>query len=241
VAVAELLLMRGADVNAHGALPSPLFHAAANGDLVMVQLLLANGANTLPRSREDPWSPLWITAKNGHFNIVEALLSYPVEKPYANNKVTTWEPLREAAKRGHGRVVRSLIEYHKDNWPHLAFGEEGLFWGAYGGWERVFRTLLDAGAPMSGLCEILDGISIMSSAVMGRNVEIIKALLVMKPEIDINVGDKHGWSTVDWTRWTYNEEAEGLFRRHGGDQAFNVVLKAPLGPLPHTKFLGCVP
>jgi ankyrin repeat protein len=241
VAVAELLLMRGADVNAHGALPSPLFHAAANGDLVMVQLLLANGANTLPRSREDPWSLLWIAAKNGHFNIVEALLSYPVEKPYVNNKITTWEPLRDAAKRGHGRVVRSLIEYHKDNWPHLSFGEEGLVWAAYGGWERVFRILLDAGAPTSGLCERLDGISIMSAAVMGRNVEIIKELLAMKPEIDIKVGDKHGWSTVDWTRRTYNEEAEGLFRRHGGDQVFNVVLKAPLGPLPHTKFLGCIP
>ncbi|KAL3449071.1 ankyrin repeat-containing domain protein [Aspergillus insuetus] len=241
VAVAELLIMRGADVNAHGALPSPLFHAAANGDLVMVQLLLANGANTLPRSREDPWSPLWIAAKNEHFNIVEALLSYPVEKPYVNNKVTTWKPLRDVAKRGHGRVVRTLIEYHKDNWPHLSFGEEGLFWAAYGGWERVFRILLDAGAPMSGLCESLDGISIMSAAVMGRNVEIIKELLAMKPEIDIRVGDKHGWSTVDWTRRTYNEEAEGMFRRHGRDQVFNVVVKAPLGPLPHTKFLGCVP
>jgi ankyrin repeat protein len=240
VAVAEMLLMRGADVNAHGALPRPLFHAAANGDLVMVQLLLANGANTLPRSREDPWSPLWIAAKNGHFNIVEALLSYSVEKPYVNNKVTTWELLRDAAKRGHGRVVRTLIEYHKNNWPHLSFGEEGLFWAAYGGWERVFRILLDAGAPTSGLCESFDGISIMSAAVMGRNSEIIKELAV-KSEIDIKVGDKHGWSTVDWTRRTYNDEAEGLFRRHGGDQVFNVVLKAPLGPLPHTKFLGCVP
>ncbi|KAJ0421320.1 ankyrin repeat-containing domain protein [Aspergillus carlsbadensis] len=243
VPVAELLIMHGANVNGRGGLPSPLFHAAANGDVEMVHLLLANGANTLPRSREDPWSPLWIAAKNGHFNIVEALLSHPVEKPYVNNKVTTWEPLRDAAKRGHARVVRTLIEYRKDNWPNLCLGEEGLFWAAYGGWERVFRILLDAGAPLSGPCESLDGISILSAAVMGRNSDIIKELLAMKPELDIEARDKHGWSAVDWARRTYNKEVEGLFRRGrlGGGEAFNRLLKAPLGPLPHTKFLSCVP
>ncbi|CEL08444.1 hypothetical protein ASPCAL11594 [Aspergillus calidoustus] len=240
VPVAELLLMRGADVNAHGGLPSPLFHAAASGDLEMVQLLLANGANTLPRSSEDPWSPPWIAAKNGHFNIVEALLSYPVERPYLNNKVTTWEPLRDAAKRGHGRVVRSLIEYHKATWPHLSLGEEGLFWAAYGGWERVFRILLDAGAPLSGSCESLEGIPILSAAVMGRNIEIIKHILGMKA--DVNVRDRHGWSARHWARWTYNKEVKELLPEDDEGEAFNSAVGGPSGLLPpHGKFLSCIP
>ncbi|KAL2837050.1 ankyrin repeat-containing domain protein [Aspergillus pseudoustus] len=157
--------------------PEPLFHAAANGDVQMVHLLLRYKASTLPRSTWCPWTPLWIAAKNGYFNVVEILLAHPVKKPHLNGKVTTWEPMRDAAKRGHARVVQTLLNYHKCAWPNLSLGQEGLFWASYGGWELVFNLILDAGAPLSGPCESLDGIPLLGAALLGRNRGIITKLL----------------------------------------------------------------
>jgi ankyrin repeat protein len=70
----ELLLERGANVEAHGKeqLP-PLHSAAANGHVEMVRLLLAKGANV--DSQAGRYSPLAVAARNGSVEVVRFLLN----------------------------------------------------------------------------------------------------------------------------------------------------------------------
>ncbi|KAL3458442.1 ankyrin repeat-containing domain protein [Aspergillus heterothallicus] len=238
VGVAENLLSRGADVNAAGALPSALFHAAANGDSRMVQLLLAYKASTLPRQAGCPWSPLWIAARNGHFNVVETLLSYRIPTPSSpQREFRTWEPLLDAAKRGHARVVQILIAYHKQAWPGVPLGQQGLFWAAYGGWERVFHAFLDAGVPLGGLCRGIEAMPILSAAVMGRNTVIVNHIL--SKGVDVNARDGYKWSAMNWAVWTKNRELEDVLRTHGAEDNNRDWLAG--GPWPHHPFQDCVP
>lgn len=50
--------------------------AAARGDLPQLTLLLSHTPSLINQAGYSGWTPLMLAARNGHYNVVEALLSH---------------------------------------------------------------------------------------------------------------------------------------------------------------------
>ena len=114
VAVAELLLQHGANVNrrAVGEVPgargsSPLHAAALLGQSAMTKLLLEWGADKEARMN-DGATPLFVAALEGQYLVVMMLLSAGADRNAARIDGVT--PLVIAAHQGHLTSVESLID-----------------------------------------------------------------------------------------------------------------------------------
>jgi hypothetical protein len=106
-AVAELLLDRGADVNAKGRdAETPLHRAAGSGHTDVAELLLARGADVNAKGK---WgeAPLHRAALSGHRDVAELLLARGAD---VNAKGKWGEaPLHNAAVKGSRAVVELLL------------------------------------------------------------------------------------------------------------------------------------
>lgn len=92
---------------------SPLWRASCQGNLEIVQSLLARGANAFLQCKSGT-TPLWAAAFNGHVGAIEYLLPVyrtaqnswaVIHSPHADGR----SPLWVAARRGHEEVVRGLL------------------------------------------------------------------------------------------------------------------------------------
>ncbi|TNN38178.1 Peroxisomal NADH pyrophosphatase NUDT12 [Liparis tanakae] len=66
-----------------------LLDAAARGDLVQVSSLLALGPSLLNRAGHSGWTALMLAARNGHYDVAQALLSLGCDKFSVNNSSQT--------------------------------------------------------------------------------------------------------------------------------------------------------
>ena len=106
---AEVLLAKGARVdpaNTRSGM-SALHRAASAGHEDMVELLLANGADML-RKTKDEQTALDLAAANGHRNVA-ALLSAVGMQPKVNAQHQNITPLMRAAWAGNGEMVSTLL------------------------------------------------------------------------------------------------------------------------------------
>jgi len=143
--VAEMLVDEyGAGVNvANSSGNTPLAAAAGNGQIRIVEMLLARGAavNMCPQQVPAEKSALSCASANGHLNIVRTLIARGADI----NPERGQTPLMLAAKYGHMQVVRELIregasiDAHRDSAAALVLAAEA-------GRVEVVRALLDAGA-----------------------------------------------------------------------------------------------
>lgn len=143
--VAEMLVDEyGAGVNvANSSGNTPLAAAAGNGQIPIVEMLLARGAavNMCPQQVPSEKSALSRASENGYLNIVRTLIARGADI----NPEGGQTPLMLAAKYGHMQVVRELIregasiDAHRDSAAALVLAAEA-------GHVEVVRALLDAGA-----------------------------------------------------------------------------------------------
>ena len=114
VDIASLLIRSGADTNASNRLGvTPLFLAAQNGNAVMVQKLLAAGANADQVDRATGESILMVAIRAGSTDAVRALLSSKANPNVAEPQLGL-TPLMLAAEAGHTDIVRALLERGAD-------------------------------------------------------------------------------------------------------------------------------
>jgi len=86
-----------------------LYHACQDGQLDIVKLLLAKGANVNRMRDVDGITPLAIAANNGFNTVVEALCEHGVN--VEARSLTSWTPLMVAASGGHCEVLETLLQY----------------------------------------------------------------------------------------------------------------------------------
>ncbi len=86
----------------------PLHHAASNGHLSCVQLLLAHGANPGEADADNESTPLHEAASSGHMETARLLLELGVDIEARNESGET--PLLSAVADGQSEAVRFLLE-----------------------------------------------------------------------------------------------------------------------------------
>lgn len=142
--VEDLLDRRPALVNStNDFLTTPLHIAAAAGDKVMSELLVAHGADIHARTR-DGWTPLHSAAWRGHYEIARFLLAQGAQVNATSRDGDT--PLHQAAGLGHKEVVELLLNLGANVQAKNNLGGTPLHNAAGDCNPLITKILLDRGA-----------------------------------------------------------------------------------------------
>ncbi|KAH7303432.1 hypothetical protein B0I35DRAFT_446768 [Stachybotrys elegans] len=125
-----------------------LWHAAGNGNELMVDRLLRTHRFDINLGDHRQRRPLWQAASNGHAAVIELLLEHGAEPMITDSTGVT--PLSQAAANGHEAVVQLLLEkglFDLDFMDHE--GGTALGQAAANGHEAVVKLLLEEGADVN--------------------------------------------------------------------------------------------
>lgn len=161
-AAVRALLKSGADVNAaQGDGMTALHWAASNGDVPLLQMLLAAGANIRATTRLGGITALHLASQGGHAQAVAALIAAGAEPNGATSTGAT--SLMLAARAGSADTVAKLVETGADiNAKEKGFGQTALMVAA--GLDRadVVKQLLGHGADWKIASSVADLTSLTS-------------------------------------------------------------------------------
>ena len=104
----ELLLDKGVDIHARDVVGTPMVRAAEIGQLAVVEILLARGADPL-KGNTGKRLPLHFAAEGGHLAVVSLLLKQPSVDPNSKDNLGQ-TALFKAANNGHSEVVEILLQ-----------------------------------------------------------------------------------------------------------------------------------
>ncbi len=119
-----------------------LMIAAWNGDIEMMEIFLAHGANPR-RANKIGEQPLQLAAWNGHLEAIKWLLAHGAT---INRNDASWSALHYAVFNGHENVARYLLEHGADINARSPNGTTPLMVAAREGQETLAKALLEAGA-----------------------------------------------------------------------------------------------
>jgi ankyrin repeat protein/N-acetylneuraminic acid mutarotase len=122
---------------------TPLSRAAGQGQLVVGQFLLANGADVDAKDRSGE-TPLHDAARGGHKAMLELLLSHKADVQASGDNWQT--PLHLAARNGFRSVVEVLLAHRADVNAKMRSGSTPLLMAVANGFRSVAELLLAHGA-----------------------------------------------------------------------------------------------
>ncbi|RHZ53561.1 uncharacterized protein CDV56_100734 [Aspergillus thermomutatus] len=182
--IVELLLEKGADVNAQGGLyGNPLQAACGRGDKEVVQLLLEKGADVNAQGGEYG-NALQAACVEGDKEVVQLLLEKGAEVNAQGGQYGN--PLQAACGRGDKEVVQLLLEKGAD--VNAQGGEYGnaLRAACVEGHKEVVQLLLEKGAEVNAQGG-LNGNALRDACVEGHK-EVVQLLLEKGAEVEAQGG-----------------------------------------------------
>eukprot|EP00435_Cladocopium_sp_Y103_P074923 s57_g52.t1 len=163
---------------------TPLHHAARNGHLQIIRLLLEAGAEIDVRDATPArWTPLLLAASNGRAGSVHLLF-----EAGSDANMSTFDrgaaPLHFAAQNGHVKVVELLISSGADSNKATAdIGATPLYIAAQNGHKEVVRLLIDAGVDYDKATTD-DGTTPLFIAAQQGHVEVVRLLIEARVDCD---------------------------------------------------------
>ncbi len=163
--IRELLLRHGADVAQRGLNDyTPLHWAAGQGDLAIVELLLAHGADPNETTRIDNIeTPIEVAVSEGRSAVVDRL-----------SPLTTRLDWEHASQSGKLAELRRLIGNGHDIDATDGYGQTALMRAAHGGHADAVRWLIDHGAQLDHTSKF--GLSALMLAVVAGHPRIARTL-----------------------------------------------------------------
>jgi ankyrin repeat protein len=193
-AVSQLLLLKGADVEARdGEGETALFWAVRGGHETVVRLLLENGADVEAKRNDGWWRALlraaWVEYDAvGHQALKAYLTVLGIEE-----WLDVGEPaLFWAAWDGHEAIVRLLLEKGADVEARANNRRTALIGAAGGGHEAVVRLLLEKGADVEARAN--DGRTALIGAAEGGHEAVLRLLL--EKGANVEARDNDGWTAL---------------------------------------------
>ncbi|KAM3838810.1 CARD- and ANK-domain containing inflammasome adapter protein-like [Vipera latastei] len=185
--IAQMLLQKGIDPNitAQGN-QTPLHVAALYNRGALVDLLIEGGAK-IDAVTIDLFTPLHMASDKGHTDIALKLLQRRANVNLKNKRSKT--PLHLAAEMGNPAMVELLLNFKAD--PNATDKEKKtpLHFATLGGHFYAVKALLAKKSRVAS--KDMDGCTPMHYAAINRNVEILKELLMVGDNKNIN--DKNIW------------------------------------------------
>lgn len=174
-----------------------LHDAARQGDVAMIESLLAAGAdvNAYAYTEEaslDQSTPLAMAAREGQVAAIEALLAAGANTrkgTISDTEPHYWAPLHWAVYGGHVVAVKTLLAAEENAVNATSYtGHVPLCYAAGNGSEEIIRMLLDAGASTDYPCG--DGEPLHEAAWAGH-VAAVELLLAAGADPDAPDADGH--------------------------------------------------
>jgi predicted LPLAT superfamily acyltransferase len=148
--------MSGAPPGGPGVAEAPVFQAARQGEVAVVERLLGptRGTELSAHLSQAGDTLLHVACWEGKSRLVRMLLARGHDvHALSRNKST---PLHYSSWNGHSESVKILLEADADTERHMQGGDTALHQAAWNGHAEVARLLLDSGASMSATKE--DGV-----------------------------------------------------------------------------------
>ncbi|KAK8054583.1 hypothetical protein PG994_009650 [Apiospora phragmitis] len=172
---------------------TPLLHAAANGHLKIVQLLLSKSAKVDIRD-ENGLTPLTWATYHGYRDIVALLLENGARQKSGRSHLETRDrkgrtPLMNAARDGNEAVVKMLLDGGAKVDPRDTNGRRALQHAAIGGNDTIVKLLLDRGDDIHIKDKFDYVIALMRASGKGYTA-VVELLLDRAADIDIRTKDR---------------------------------------------------
>jgi ankyrin repeat protein len=192
--IVELLLAKGADVNAKGKDGRAPLLATVYHNVDLVKAMIAAGADVNTKDK-DGWTPLIQAADLGHADIVKALIAAHADM---NAKNIYGDTAIINAVKGfeYSDCVKALIVANADVNVKDIIGMTALMWASLGNKTDSVNLLIAAHADVNAKDN--DGTTALIKAAAGlintSNVECVKALIAAGA--DVNAKNKKGWTAL---------------------------------------------
>ena len=211
LAIARLLLEKGADIEAKDKYGTTALHfAASSGDEGLVRLLIEKGADVNAKD-EDGMTALHEAASSGDEGLVRLLIEKGADvnaKDYFNSTA-----LYEAAERGHKGLVRLLLEKGADVNTKNDLKRTALYFAASSGDEGLVRLLIEKGVDIEAKDKY--GKTALHFAASSGDEGLVR--LLIEKGVDINAKDESGTTALHFAASSRDEGLVRLLIEKGAD------------------------
>jgi ankyrin repeat protein len=207
--VAELLLAKGADVNAQGDWLWTGLYVMADGHITFVDSLKANK----DEAADCTWTPLFAAVYGGYKDVAELLLANKADVNTKGNR--NWTPLHVAALQNKKDMAELLLANGARANARDKDGKTPLHYAAQNGYKDVSALLLANGAEINARDNSGWMMPLHLAAGNGHK-NVVELLLANGAEI--NARPSGGWTPLRWAAAYGRKDVAELLRQHGGHE-----------------------